>query len=272
MSSPFISVHVQPSYGKNKAIITWHVQPGYSAGDFYVYKSFNKGLPPWELLNETPVKGAMFEDTNLDLDSSPYYRLLLVLDGAEIDGPVVSPFDKLSKIQYGGVSKMMRLEYMRMSTGNGIQVLHYIPLSKGELNDSIDPLTDQRFKAACDNDTEDFGYRFKGGFSAPVYTWMEIAQYGKHVNEEREGGIAMNNTLIHGARLLAFPRPAPGDLIIHPDTDRRYGIMSPVQGNYFRGVFPISYDVQLQLLNVTDARYDIPIPAVLPKPLWAKYE
>lgn len=270
MSNPFLSVHVQPSYGRNKAIIAWTVATGYSNADFYVYKSLTKGTPPWTLLNTVPAKAGMYEDTDLKLTDNPYYRVLMIKAGQEYDSPVVSAFDKLSKLQYGGVSKMMGLEYKRMSSGNGLQILHYIPLADGELDESVDPLTGQQYGIACPETDDNFGTKFKGGYGPPMYTWMEITKYGEDEIKEGDNNLDVDDSLKHKARLLAFPVPKPGDLIIHPPTDNRYAVMSPVQGNLFRGVCPISYDVEIQLLRRTDARYRIQVPAELPTPLWAQ--
>jgi hypothetical protein len=49
-------------------------------------------------------------------------------------------------------------------------------------------------------------------------------------------------------------------------------VTEKVQGNFFRGVFPISYDVGLQLIRKSDPRYKVAVPSPLPTPLWAKYE
>lgn len=269
MFNPFLSVHVQPSYGRNKAIVAWAVVRGYEQATCYVFKSHTRGTPPWTLLNEAPSVTRMYEDTVLELTDNIYYRVLMVHEGQEYDSPVVSAFDKLSRAQYGGVSKIMGMEYARMSTGNGIQVLHYIPLANGELDETVDPLTEQKYGIACPDADDNFGTKFKGGYTPPVYTWMEITSYGKDEVKESDNGLDTDDSLIHKARLLAFPTPKPGDLIIHPTTDNRYAVNSPVQGNLFRGVYPVSYDVDIQLLRRTDARYRIEIPNPLPTPLWA---
>jgi hypothetical protein len=273
MSNPFLNVHIQPSYAKNQAVISWTTSPGYSGAEYYVFKSYNKGVAPWKLVNEEPVYANLLQDKNLFVDGDPYYRVLMVWQGQEFDSPVVGTFDKLSKAQYGGVSRMMQLEYLRMSTGNGIQVLHYIPLIDGEYVDTVDPQTQQMYGIPCrDDDTENLGEMFKGGFASPVYTWIEIARFGDDERYEDDAGLGVSNKLIHAGRLLAFPRPKPNHLIVHPPTDNRYVVTSKIAGNFFRGVFPISYDVGLQLLRKTDPRYKIKLPSPLPTPMWAKYE
>ncbi len=273
MTNPFLNVNVQPSYGRNKAIISWLVRPGYGNADFYVYKSFNRGTPPWTLINEEPVRGTFFQDP--DMSNVVSYRVLMIHNNREYDSPIIFPYDKMSKMQYGGVHKMMKLEFMRMTTGNGIQVLHYTPLIRGEYADDTDHLTEQKYGVHC-KDGEltdvDYGQKFKGGFAPPVYTWIEIREYGKFVNQEDESKLAMRQDITHTGRMLAFPVPQPGDLIVHPTTDNRYGVTSPLAGDYFRGVFPISFNVGLQLLNRADPRYGVPVPSVLPKPIWAKYD
>ena len=134
MSNPFLNVHVQPSYARDQAVISWTIKSGYSGAEYYVFKSYNKGVAPWKLVNEIPTYGSMLQDNNLFVDGDPYYRVLMVWNGQEFDSPIVGTFDKMSRAQYGGISRMMQLEHLRMTTGNGIQVLHYIPLIDGEFN------------------------------------------------------------------------------------------------------------------------------------------
>lgn len=268
--NPFVNVHVQPSYGRNQAIITWNVIAGYATGDFYVYKSSNSGLPPWELLNDTPATGGMYVDTNHTGDEFTYYRVLLIKDSVEYDSDIVKAADKLSRAQYGGISKIMRMEYLRMSTGNGIQVLHYIPLTSGALAPNVDPLTKQRTGIECPDVDTSYGLPYIGGYGPPIYTWLEISTYGESVVKEGDNKLDVDDDITHKARMLAFPTPAPGHLIVHPATDNRYGIKSPVQGHYFRGAFPISYDVSMTLLRLSDPRYRVPVPSPLPVPLWAQ--
>lgn len=272
MSNPFTNVHIQPAYAKNSAVVSWSVLPGYAGAEFYVFKSYNNGTPPWTLATTTPVFADSYVDTSLTVSKDPYYRVLMVHEGVEYDSPVVGAYDKMSKAQYGGISKMMGLEYRRMRSGNGIQVLHYIPLLTGDYTDNVDPDTEQQYGIPCPEDEDDLGLKFKGGYGPPIYTWLEISRFGEDKKEEAQNGLDISESLIHSAHLLAFPRPRPGHLFIHPPTDNRYVVTSVVQGNLFRGVFPISYDTNIQLLRRSDPRYRIIIPTPLPTPQWAKYE
>jgi hypothetical protein len=272
MSNPFLNVHVQPSYARNRAVVTWTLRPGYAGAEFFIFKSYNKGVAPWTLANELAVKGNIFQDDNLFVDGDPYYRILMLWQGQEFDSPIVGTFDKLSKLQYGGLSKMMQLEYRRMSSGNGIQVLHYIPLIDGNLVAGVDEDTLQISAIPCPDDEGNVGELYDGGYGNPMYTWIEIAQFGPDERTEVDNGAGNSAKLVHQGRMLAFPRPKVNHLIVHPPTDNRYVVTSKVNGNFFRGVFPISYDVGLQLLNKSDPRYKIPVPSPLPTPIWAKYE
>lgn len=272
MSNPFININVQPAYRNNTAVVSWTVASRLRDADFYIYKSFNKGTAPWVLLNDLPVKGTYFEDSQLNVNV-PYYRILLKKGSLEYDSPVIGAFDKLSRAQYGGVHKMMSLEFKRMSSGNGLQVLHYSPLINGEYAEDTDPLTEQQYGVHCkagESTDSDYGQLFKGGFASPIYTWMEILEYGPQKNAEDSSKLAMVSEITHTGRMLAYPMPSPGDLVIHPPTDNRYAVISPVKGDYFRGIIPISFNVGLQLLSHADSRYGVPVPPNLPKPLWAK--
>lgn len=275
MPSPFINVSVQPSYGANKAIVSWTVQTGYEDADFYVYRSKNNGRPPWELINEEPATMGMLEDDNFVVENrlqQVYYRIYMKKDTEEYDSVIFSYFDKLSRRQYGGINKMMRLELKRMSTGNGIQVLHYIPLNKGEPNPNFDEETGQLLGPDCPEDApedDSYGQRYIGGYNSPLYTWLELPVRGADLLSDLDNGMGMDDTHIAQARMLAFPKPQRGHLIIHPSTDNRYVVGEHVKGHYFRGVVPVAYDTRLHLLRRGDPRYRVPVPDELPVPLWA---
>ena len=67
------------------------------------------GVAPLTLVNETPVY-LFCRIKNMFVDGDPYYRVLMIWNGQEFDSPVIGTFDKLSKSQYYGVSRMMQLE------------------------------------------------------------------------------------------------------------------------------------------------------------------
>lgn len=268
--NPFISLNIQPSYGSSEVLVSWQVLPGYTDGMFFLYRSLT-GEAPWKLLNEVSdgealaVNGTSFVDTEFIIENrvtDAHYRMLLRMeDGTEYESPIVSMFGRLTRRQWGGTCKMLGREYKRMSSGNGIEVLHYIPLNSGELNPNYDPDTGQHLSPDCLNDPSDsYGLKYQGGYATPIKTYIEFADVGPMVFQDREDGMGHDDPVRVQARMLAHPRPNRGHLIVHPPSDNRYVVGDTIKGYYFRGLVAIRYDVTLHLLRRNDARYRVPVP------------
>ena len=75
--------------------------------------------------------------------------------------------------------------------------------------------------------------------------WIEISRFGDDEIRGRRWS-CVDNKLAPQARLLAFPRPKTQSCDRSPPTDNRYAITTKNNRNFFRGVFPISYDVGLR--------------------------
>jgi hypothetical protein len=274
--NPFVSLNVQPSYGNTDVLVSWQVLPGYEDALFFLYKSYT-GEAPWTLLNEvTPegdvvaINGTSFVDSEFIIENrvtDTHYRMLLRMgdeNGTEYESPVVSMFGKLTRRQWGGTCKMLRREHLRMSSGNGVEVLHYIPLNSGELNPHYDPDTGQHLSPDCLNDPSDsYGLKYKGGYAAPKQTFIEFADVGPIVFQDRDDGMGHDDPIRVQARMLAHPRPNRGHLIVHTASDNRYVVGDTIKGYYFRGIVAIRYDVTLHLLRRNDARYRVPIPEAI---------
>jgi len=269
--NPFVSVNVQPAYGSKEVLISWQVLPGYEDAMFFLYRSMS-GEAPWELLNLTndegealALEGASYVDEEYVVENrvtNAYYRMLMITEEAEeFESPIVSMFGKLTRRQWGGCCKILQRERLRMCTGNGIEVLHYIPLASGEVNPHFDPDTGQHLTAECPDEADSsYGLKYVGGYGPPVKTWIEFKDVGPIVMQDRDDGSGHDDPLNVQARMLAHPRPRRGHLIIHPPSDNRYVVGETIKGWYFRGIVSIAYDTTLHLLRRNDSRYRVPIP------------
>lgn len=270
MMPPWKLVAVQPSYGKGKAYVTWRLPRPFNSGDVFVYRSWD-GNEPWECLNaDAPVISVDHFEDSLFFEQGyltiTYYRLLLVHDGQNYPSPVIGLLDHLTRPQYGGVQTMMGLEFLRMRAGNGIKVFMLPPLVTGVPAAGVDPLTWQKLKTTCDDTapgTDGFGRPLAGGYGTPLTTWVELmgpATMDKADNDSM--GVSIEE-LTTKARFLAFPRPQRGYLIVDPQSDNRYVVDATIQAYNFRGITPIAYDLDLQLLERGDPRYKVEVPAML---------
>jgi hypothetical protein len=224
----------------------------------------------FELLNDQPVVlTPYYIDSTLPADNridNVYYRLLLIHEGQEYDSNIIGFFDKLTRYEYGMVHAMIQRKFLHMRTGNGLEVLFYVPLTTGTPCDYYDPETQQVTGVDCPDkyagnpEMDCFGQKFRGGYTKPVNTWMKVLDSGPIMIIDSEAGLGQVDEYTVQAHMLAFPRPKKDDLIIHPPTDNRYAVGEVVKPYMFKGIVPIAYDVKLHLLRRDDPRYRVPIP------------
>ena len=268
---PFVDMVVQPSYGKRKVILTWKVNPGFERGSFYVYRSID-GAPPWTLLNpDTPVTDRLyFEDDTFVVENIlqlTNYRILLEKDGQRYNSPIVGLFNSsLDRTSFGLVHQAMNAEYIRMRAGRGLRVLLYTPLldgtpAPGFMEDSGQVLNTT---IPTDPSQDSYGQRFIGGYNPPTVTWLSFKSSEPTSFSQREDGMSNDDAQIATARMLVFPLPKAGDLIVHPQTDNRYGIGDKMKVYRFQGIIPLACEVQLQLLSRNDPIYRVPVPTLPP--------
>jgi hypothetical protein len=273
----WLDVAIQPSYGKSKALVTWKLAPAQESALVYVYRSID-GNAPWELLNEdNPVQFAgSYEDDLFYQDSKllvMHYRLLALVENKypangeekflKFPSPTVGLFSKISRREYGAVHKMMASVFLDMRSGNGAQVWIVPPLNSGELAAGVDPDTYQKTTVTCPGDPGDgYGRLYAGGYAAPLITWVAFPGPTAVSSEEMEETGAADEKVIKEVRLLAWPRPQKGYLIVNPRTDDRYVVGAKLQELAFRGLFPIVYTAELSLLDRNDDRYLLEMPAL----------
>lgn len=254
---PFTAVWCRPSYHARRTLVEWTLPQPYWPGQVYVYRSLT-GVAPWECLNPTaPVAaGGNFEDDALIVDNRAqlvYYRLMLELEEVRYSSPSVYLLQELTRSQYGAARKIMIEELRRMRSGNGLKVYH-VPLAPGEIS-GVDPRTGQTLVAACPRD-------IVSGFGAPVLTWVELGpqQISMQDRPEGDGG---DTQVTCPARMLSFPRPLRGHVVIDAVSDNRYAVDKVTEPHKFRGIVPVSYNVTLNLLSRDDPRYSIVVPSIL---------
>lgn len=264
--NPFVDIAVRPAYAEHRAVVTWKVQDQFQDGDFYVYKSPD-GNHEWDLINEEPCRTGALSDPTANDDA--FYRILLEHKGESYDSPIVGIYDKLTQAEYRAVRKMMNVEYNNMTRGRkGLRMLLYSPLLTGVLAPGTDPQTGQRFSTGLPESPEldSYGELFVGGFASPVITYVKFAVMAQMTVSDAPDKTSTTVERDITARMLAFPIPARGDLLVHPETDNRYVIGESVNGYYFRGTVPTAFDMKLSFLYRTDPRYRVPVPILPPEP------
>jgi len=264
----FLNIQLQPAYGAGQVGVTWKLNSKFEHGVVFVYRSVNGGLPPWDLRNTNaegiPGSVGYFVDLAGDMRQStfsmPHYRLAVQLpDGTIYDSPVINPLGKLTKKELNILTNIMWQEYRFLRSGNGVPVFVFAPKLTGIPTAGFDVVSDQLNSKGDDSE----GRPFISGYTTPALTWMhrifspQTIQQGLKVD-----GFDNAASQVIKARMLAFPRPAPGYMIAQPDTDERYEINQIIAPLMFKGVAPIGYEVDLLPISRSSAEYELPLPAV----------
>jgi len=261
----FSSVLVYPSHGTRECVVAWETSPEWDGAKFFVFRS-DTGTKPWTNLTPEGLQGVKeFLDEEFYLEDkleTRYYSIYAEL-GPELyaKSPSVGMFDHLSRNQYNLMKAMVRREIRDRRRGNGIRVWHYVPLTSGEPNPKYDRDTGQ-LVSSCPDDTS-FGLPFVGGYGEPIQTWMKIMSDDAFKEEDKADG-TKKETVTETVRLLAWPLPRRGNLIVHPPTGDYYVVDSVVKPFRFRGIAPIAYHTRLVKLRRTDPRYRVLVPEFEP--------
>ena len=262
---PFVDLAVRPAYAQHRAVVTWKVQDQFQDGDFYVFKSPD-GNHEWDIINEEPCHAGALSDPKVH--DSAFYRVLLEHKGVSYDSPIVGLYDKLTRAEYQAVRKMMNVEYNNMVRGRqGIRMLLFTPLKTGVLAPGTDPQTGQRFSTGLPDapELDSFGELFVGGYASPVLTYVKFSAMAQMTMSDDPEKMSTTIEREITGRMLSFPIPNRGDLLVHPETDNRYVLGESVTGYYFRGSVPMAFDMKLSFLYRTDPRYRVPVPHLEPE-------
>lgn len=267
--SVFKNVRIYPNHGERAATITWDLELGTDAGDVYVAFSETGADGSWQALNPdapVPSEVGLYQDQNLVLNAGTidgYYRLLLTTDdGDDLLSESFRIMGDLTPKEYGIVKAMLHREFLGMRVTDGFPVWHCIPKDHGELADNTDPDTGEKFGEECDEadpNVKSYGLKYKGGFFPPVLTWIRVLKHAEGLQDDPDGfnPAEIDKTSV---RMMSFPRPRRGHMIVDPTTDRRYLVTGEVKPYRFRGVIPIAFNATLEFLQQKDERYDFPMP------------
>lgn len=269
--SVFRNVRIYPHHGSRSATVTWDLRTGTPEGDVYVAFSPVGTAGTWAALNPdapVPSETGMYQDDRLVMDagqSEGFYRLLLITDDStEFKSEPFQILGDLTPREYGILRGMIHQEFTQMRVTNGFPVWHCIPRLHGKPSTIIDPDTNKPSGKECtetDPAVRSYGLPFQGGFYPPILTWMRVLTHAEGLQDDPQE-FSPAETSQTSARLLAFPRPQRGHMIVDPTNDRRYLVSQDIKPFRLRGVIPVAYDVTLDFLSQGDERYQFPTPSI----------
>lgn len=266
--SVFKNVRIYPSHGTRSAVVTWEIEAGTDPGDVYVAFSLTGTPGSWELRNfENPVPSeiGVFQDTALVLNAGRdegFYRMMLrTEDAQELYSETLRIMGDLAPHEYGAVRAMIHREYQMMRVSDGFPVWHCIPRAHGTLADTVDPDTGVINGLGCEEapGEESYGLRFREGFYPPVLTWLRVVALSEGLKDDPEK-FSIEDTTKTTVRMMAFPKPMRGHMLVDPTTDRRWLVTDEIRPYLHRGVIAVAYEATLEFLQQNDVRYKFTLP------------
>tara|TARA_R110002110_G_scaffold49550_4_gene147122 strand:- start:4912 stop:5706 length:795 start_codon:yes stop_codon:yes gene_type:complete len=246
------------------------MEVGMDAGDVFIAFSESGTQGSWDAINSsdpTPSELGMYQDADLVINAGTtdgFYRLLLTTDaGVDHFSEPFQIMGDLTPREYGITRAMLHQEYTQMRTTNGFPVWHCIPRAHGELAANVDPDTGVISGKGCEASPEDaaYGMKHKGGYYPPILTWMRVIHHQEGLQDDPEE-FSTKESNKTSARLMAFPRPSRGHMLVDPTTDRRFLVGDEVKPFRLRGVIAVAYNVTLEFLQQRDERYEFPVPTL----------
>lgn len=267
--SVFRNVRVYPNHGARSAVVTWQLAGGVVAGDVYVAFSPTGTAGSWDPINpDAPIASAvgMFQDPALNMDSGSamgFYRLMLTNPDGDFLSESFGIYGDLTPQEYGMVRAIIHREFTEMRVTQGYPVWHCIPKQTGDPALNVDPDTGVVSGIECANAADpSYGLPILGGFHPPVLTWIRAITTSAGTLQDHETDMSPRETDVTAIRMMAFPRPSRGHMLVDPATDRRYLLGDEIKPFLLRGVMPIAYEAAMQFLSQGDPRYRYQLPEI----------
>ena len=261
-STPFNKLRVQPFLGERLVTISWEAADEFNDAKYFIARSPSGAPRTWVQLNpDNPVTNGLdhFTDTNALIPNpgeTVYYKIRMVQEGREpINSNPVELFSVLPRHEYGIVAAHINAEWLGMRLAGGVPAWHCIPLSSGDPASGLDPETGLITNAPCG---DSYGLPFAGGFATPLGTRVRVISTGPVSETDNAQQLGTDRSFQFKLRLMAFPRPRRGHMIVCPG-DQRFIIGETAEPYLFKGFVPLAWEVSAETLDPADLRYKFPV-------------
>lgn len=259
--SIFQDINLYPSHGDQRVIVTWGGGPQYGDHQVSVAASVTGTPDSWVVLPAVAEFGQrLMVITNWNPELHQFFRFLVTKPGTtDMRSPVVGIYQDVTRREYGLAKTIIAREFEDMRRANGIPAWFCAPIISGELASSVDPDTGMMVKAtACD---DGMGMRYAGGFYKPVITWVRL--FGPAQTSDRKDdpdGDGQTSSEVQNIRMMPFPPPRAGVMLVCPKTDRRWVLGPDSKILRLREILPVIYESTATLLRPNDPRHKFEVP------------
>lgn len=241
----FSDALISPGASVLSARISWQFDG--AADSFVVYRKTNN---EWECLTEDGVKENFYED-NLVPQDTPLDDIAWRVVAEDSDGEVLAdtgPLRKnasISRREWAGIRRIALAEYYTIKRDGGVKVAACRFLRFGKLAKGLSG----KSGAAVEMETSG---EFEHGYSKPYWTWMAPGPSEKDVESDNAMGAGKEIIKVLPAKFPAWPPIGPRDLVMFGG--RLYAVGDAVQTFAFKGIYPVSFAVDLILTRPADPR------------------
>jgi hypothetical protein len=200
-----------------------------------------------------------------------HYRVLVCQRGADeplVPGPETSTSTDLTALELATLRRMLANEWHVMSRTASRHAYHLAPL-RGPEPEATAFNTGRPVRHICPHNTTVKGEQARMGFDVATRTQFSITGATQRTAGQRADGTGSEVTTVTTARLLAFPTPEAGHVLVDSVNDARYVILPGLAQHAFKGQFPVAYSVQLSALPKSDWRYNLSLENARPSPFTA---
>ena len=268
-TKPFHRITVENAFNAvvSKAVlIEWEMEDWFVDDGpwvFTVYRTQREDLLDWEQVAQV-VNQSFAYDTNQNsygVGVRNYYKVTVTTakldengDPHTYESDALLAGNNLSRRDWRLLREVIRKETLLLEKRTGARGW-LLPFPRvGPNSSNTDPNTGEILTS---QNADDFGTGKEGGYWGPISTFVEVGPEKRITKLTTDGKIS---AVIRTGVVLAYPRFYARDVWVNGMTDERFTIGANIAATAnIRGV-PIKYNVELDLVEVSNVIYQIPVP------------
>ena len=256
MTNPFTDFHISPSYSSGFTF-TWRI-----AGDFndpgpwdFAVQEGQAPKGPWKETSPEVRNGFSWKEDSRDPVNKSnvlYFRVKLKTPSGTYFSPVVQPYGTLKRRDFLVAREVMRQFHLHSKGMAGVECKVFILSTFGpKCRNCLDPITGMIRDSHCKHC---YGTGRDPAYHGPYPMWFNFSEDNQHVTGTEKTGTVEKKSF--QAQALGNPVLKQGDVVIVPESDKRYYIASAAMTTEMRRI-PIIQTLALEEAPQTDKIYSL---------------